>query len=71
MYFPPWAFYKETPPMVTEMSESMHRKFQEDVLDYVREFFVTKDGFENLDDYIALENQAIRAFANRLIKEIK
>jgi hypothetical protein len=52
------------------MADEMYSQFKENTLDYVREFTVTKDGFDDLEDAIAVENYAITLFAIKLLKEI-
>jgi len=53
-----------------KMADAMYVNFMENSLDYVRESTITKDGFDDLDEYMKVENYAITLFAIQLLKEI-
>ena len=53
-----------------KMADVMHDTFMRDTLDYVRDLTATKDGFDDLDEYMKIENYAITLFAIKLLKEI-
>jgi hypothetical protein len=52
------------------MADKMYLNFMENSLDYVRSATVTKDGFDDLEEYYKVENYAITLFAIQLLKEI-
>jgi hypothetical protein len=52
------------------MADAMYLNFMENSLDYVRSATVTKDGFDDLEEYYKVENYAITLFAIQLLKEI-
>lgn len=52
------------------MADAMYLHFMENSLDYVRASTVTKDGFDDLDEAVEVENYAISLFAIQLLKEI-
>lgn len=53
-----------------KMANVMHDIFMHDTLDYVRDVTATKDGFDDLDEYMKVEKFAITLFAIQLLKEI-
>lgn len=52
------------------MADAMYLQFMENTLDYVRDYTATKDGFDDLDEYMTVEKFAITLFAIQLLKEI-
>jgi hypothetical protein len=52
------------------MADEMYLQFMENTLDYVRDFTVTKDGFDDLEEAQKVEKYAITLFAIQLLKEI-